>query len=284
MSLAALALRICAVKALDGATSAGARVYDSDVDPRDLAADEAAPAILVYTDTGKIDVDGFDLASAARVVDLTIDTMVARRVTVAAGTDDERATYACADTDAGHEVYLGTLAWEVERALLAATPWAELFRSLVYRASHDSLSEFDRGATAEKGRRFALRRTVYRIETIGEPIAGAALTPMWDEILSAFEADAELADLGAYLRALITSPAAPDWLQAKQALGLSLGGIRAIGLAPVFETATEPAPAATEGEVEATDRDTILAVPAEGAATLRAGEAGMPVELDEVAP
>ncbi|MFL9828923.1 hypothetical protein, partial [Rhodoplanes sp. SY1] len=79
------------------------------------------------------------------------------------------------------------------------------------------------------------------------------------------------------------SPAAPSWLQAKQALGLSLGGIRAIGLAAA-ETATDPAPAVTEGEVEATDRGTVLAVPVEGAATFRVGEVGTPVTLDEAAP
>lgn len=277
MSLAVLALRICAVKALTGATSVGARVYDSDVDPRDLSADEASPVIVVYADTGKMNIDGLDLLGCTHTVELVIDSFVARQVSVAAGEGEDRVTYQCPPTDAGHELYLGALGFEITRALLGSSGWADLWRRFAFRASASELSEWDRGAHAEKGVRFAVRRTLYRIETMADPVPGAALPPLWADFVAACEADDELAELGAYLRALITLPAAPDWRQAQQALGLGLAGVRGIGLAPEFETATEPAPALAEGAVEDTDRDEAVTVTDDTATIGPVGGTAVPI-------
>ena len=61
---------------------------------------------------------------------------------------------------------------------------------------------------------------------------------------------------------------------------LALSGIRAIGIAPIFETDAEAAPAATEGTWEDGNRDDAIAIDSEQA-TITKGE-GQPLTLVEI--
>ena len=62
-------------------------------------------------------------------------------------------------SDEGNEIYLRSLAYEVEKVLLSEqSTWPELFRGLWFRASDRDLCEWDRGAVADKGRRQDITR------------------------------------------------------------------------------------------------------------------------------
>lgn len=260
MTLSVAALRIATVKALDGATSAGARVFDSVEDPRQLLGEEAYPAIVVYADSGRRDVRARDLFGAAHTVDLTIDLFVARAAVATAGDGQETITLEFAAVDAAYDNYLRCLSYEVEKVLLAGDgTWPELWREFFIRGSEREQSEWMRGAAADKSSRFAFLRNVYRAEVIDDPTPGQALPSLWDRFFAALEADAEFTNaavnLGAYMRKLVTRPAVPTWRAAQSELGVIAGVPASLGFGDAVDPpgSTEPA-AAVEIDIE--DKDT----------------------------
>jgi hypothetical protein len=177
------------LRSLKGRTSAGEAVFDSAVEPFDALRDNGAPVVVIYCDAGKRDVQGRDLFGARQVIDLAFDMFVAQAVTVDAGETEIRIPA----SDEGNEIYLRSLAYEVEKVLLSEqSTWPELFRGLWFRASDRDLCEWDRGAIADKGRRQALLRAIYKVETIADPIPGTEPEGVWAELLAAMEADEEL--------------------------------------------------------------------------------------------
>ena len=125
-------------------------------------------------------------------------------------------------SDEGNEIYLRSLAYEVEKVLLSdQSTWPELFRRPWFRASDRDLCEWNRGAIADKGRRQALLRAVCRVETIADPTPGAEPEGVWAELLAAMEAEEEPSDLARYWRQLIAGTNAPEWRQAQATLGLT---------------------------------------------------------------
>jgi len=229
VSLAVAAIKIAAVRSLKGRTSVGNAVFDSAVEPFDGLRNEGAPVIVVYCDNGKREVEGRELFGARQVIELSLDMFVARAVTVDAGEMEIQIPA----SDEGNELYLRSLAYELEKVLLAdPSPWPELFRRLWFRASAQDFCEWDRGAIADKGRRQALLRAIYRVEPVAEPMPGAEPEGVWADLLAAMEADFELADIARYWRQLIAGTIIPDWRQAQVALGLTAAGIGGIGLTP----------------------------------------------------
>ena len=136
-----------------------------------------------------------------------------------------------------------------EVLLSEQSTWPELFRGLWFRASDQDLCEWDRGAVADKGRRQALLRAIYKVETIADPIPGTEPEGVWAELLAAMEADEELSDLARYWRQPIAGTIVPEWRQAQAVLGLTQAGIRGIGVAPQDETETAEAAVAAEIDV-----------------------------------
>ena len=213
MSLAVAAIKIAALRSLKGRTSAGEAVFDSAVEPFDALCDQGAPVVVIYCDSGKRDVQGRDLFGARQVIDLAFDMFVAQAVAVDAGETELRIPA----SDEGNEIYLRSLAYEVEKVLLSEqSTWPELFRGLWFRASDRDLCEWDRGAVADKGRRQALLRAIYKVETIADPTPGAE--PVWADLLAAMEGDEELSVLARYWRQLIAGTIVPQWRQAQQCL------------------------------------------------------------------
>jgi hypothetical protein len=259
VSIAVAAIKIAALRSLKGRTSAGQAVFDSAVEPFDALREQGAPVVVIYCDSGKRDVQGRDLFGARQVIDLAFDMFVAQAVTVDAGETEIRIPA----SDEGNEIYLRSLAYEVEKVLLSEqSTWPELFRGLWFRASDRDLCEWDRGAIADKGRRQALLRAIYKVETIADPTPGAEPEGVWAELLAAMEADEELSDLARYWRQLIGGTSAPEWRQAQAALGLTRAGVRGIGVAP--EDETETAEAAPAAEIAASSEDgseTLVIVP-----------------------
>ena len=257
MSLAVAALRIATVKALDGATSVGARVYDSVIDPIDMLGAQAQPSIIVYTDAGQIELRDCSIIEAPQVVDLTIEMFIGKTITAENG-DTQLVIPA---NDASYENYLRCLNFEVTRALTrrdGSSSWPGLWAELVARGSQTQFSQWDRGANSEHGRRFAFLRMVYRLEVVNDPVPGAPLTDLWTRLLAAMTADTELTDISAYWQSLISTPSVPDWRQAQIELGLTDAGIKGSGIAPVFDTTTDAAPANTEISGKFPDEPAVL--------------------------
>lgn len=246
MSLTALAVRICAVQMLRGATLAGARVSDSALTPLNLAkSDEAAPTITVATDEGALDVRGRDILNATRTLELIIELACASAVTVPLEDGEgEVDIVEIPHTDAGLEAVLDIMGRQLDRAMLAGNEWSDLFRSFV-----DSFERVTvrRGAGSEKGTRFAAHQIIYSCKVVAEP-AFAKVEPdsVWDRFLTAMRAQSpDLARLADLIQAEIETPDLVDWRRVATDLGLRDRGALKIGIGPAFETPPlneEPAP------------------------------------------
>jgi hypothetical protein len=281
MSLAVAALRIATVKALDVATSAGDRVYDSVVDPVDLLGEKAEPTIIVYADAGTIDIKDRALFEGTQIVDLTIEMFIGRAIAIETGENEGQIELQIPATDASYDNYLRCLVYEVNRALLRRddqSPWPDIWASLIARGAQDNHSQWDRGANADHGRRFAFLRLVYRFEVMADPLPGQPVNDLWSRILNAMDADDELKQISAFWRTLITSPAIPDWRQAQEQLGLTNEAIGALGPAPLAGDETDAAPAAIEIDV-VTGAGATIAAGADGATI--AEDSGAPVPIAE---
>ncbi|MDQ2080480.1 hypothetical protein RA307_09835 [Xanthobacteraceae bacterium Astr-EGSB] len=170
MSLARAALRIATLEALRPTaaivsdthpaggpwpTLAGARVYDSRIDPvDDLAASERRPVIVIYTDE-----DNSDPAQKAggppykRIVDLVVELSVIALGLVGEG-EEEAYVVGTAYTDAELEIELDLLEAQARFALHYG-PTGAIWRKLTGRKVIDIHSLPHR--TSEEGDRLALR-------------------------------------------------------------------------------------------------------------------------------
>ena len=278
MSLAAAALRLITVKALDNATSAAA-VCDSVVDPRDLLGAEARPCIAVFADAGVRRFKGKSLSEAEHYVDLTIEMFVAKATKIAGLDGDEEFEIEYPATDAGLENRLCRLQWEIESILFGSpAAWPDLWRRAINSISAEG-SMWERGADSKAGARFNFRRIAYRIDVISDPARGEEIDPagFWHAFLTVAEADQELDELAKDWRALITTPTLPAWRLAAAEFGLPEAAIRMLGVVPY----SDGAPTDRSNIVEDQDRDIIVTVDAEGA-TAQHGENGTPMPIEEM--
>lgn len=245
MSLVAFALRLITVKALRGATYAGARVYDSAMDPIDVAiTEDRSPVVIVYTDEDEHHIDGKDIMGATRRLELVIETAVASRVEI-----DGEPAVVIPHTDAGMEAVLGFMGRQVMRALLAGpAPWSELWRQAVTKIERMTVR---RGASAEKGIRFAARQMVVTCDTLAEPYFGAHVEAggFWARLLAAMEADTEMQELARVLRSEIEAPNLTAQVAAAAALGITLDVAGGLGLGGVIPWGNGTNPADTAGPV-----------------------------------
>jgi hypothetical protein len=69
--------------------------------------------VVIYCDSGTRDVQGRDLSGVRQVIDLAFDMFVAQAVTVDAGEMEIRIPA----SDEGNEIYLRSIAYEVEKVL-----------------------------------------------------------------------------------------------------------------------------------------------------------------------
>jgi hypothetical protein len=256
--ISSLAVRIATVRALRGATVAGARAIDSMISPEDQTKQGAfEPLIVVYTEQDEGAIAGRDLLGAERSLELVLQCAVASVTTaVRQGGEGEPATVEVAipHTDAGLESALDLLQRQAIRALLANdAPWADLWRLLVPRIKNFKLR---RGASARKGTRFAVRELTLVCDVLADPGFGVAPDPQgpWGKFLELLRADPDSADLAGVIELELQSPNGwADWRQMQAALGLRYDEIRGIGLAPFLdhqETPTGPAAGLGEGIVD----------------------------------
>ena len=237
MSLARLAMRIAAARALKGATLAGERVFDSAIDPIDQTiAETRQPILVVMTDDHEADITGRDLTYGDARCDLVIEAAIAARVDVPAMDGDGNATtIAIPHTDEGMELVLDMIEHQVIAALTRErTEWSRVWMQLVPRISK-RLSR--RGASTENGVRFAARQIVITCDLTEPPMAGAEIQSgtAWDDVLTVMSADEALVAVANMLRAEIEGEPASDWQRAANVLGIMLGEAAALGIGEVLD-------------------------------------------------
>jgi hypothetical protein len=237
MSLARLAMRIAAARALRGATLAEGRVHDSAIAPIDQTiAEERQPILIVTTDDHEMEVTGRDLFHGNVSCDLVIEAAIAARVEVAG----EESVITIPHTDEGMELALDLMEHQVMAALIRErTPWSRVWMKLVPRISR-RLSR--RGASVEKGVRFAARQIVLTCDLIEAPTDGAAVAEgtAWHDLLGAMEADTDLMPIAHMLRSEIEGMPFDDWRRAANMLGIHLETVNAIGFGPVLDLSEDP--------------------------------------------
>ena len=237
MSLARLAMRIATARALRGATLAEGRVHDSAIAPIDQTiAEERQPILIVTTDDHELEVTGRDLFQGNVSCDLVIEAAIAARVEVAG----EESIITIPHTDEGMELALDLMEHQVMAALIRGrTPWSRVWMKLVPRISR-RLSR--RGASVEKGVRFAARQIVLSCDLIEAPTDGAAIAAgtAWADLLSVMEEDTDLAPISRMLRSEIEGSPLADWRRAANMLGIHLETANALGLGSVLDLSEDP--------------------------------------------
>ena len=237
MSLTRLVMRLAAARALRDRTLAGARVFDSAVDPIDQTiADNRQPLLVLTTDEHEADITGRDLAGDAQRCDLVIELAIAARVEVPARDGQGgQITIAIPHTDAGMELTLDMMEQQVVTALTRDdSAWVRAWMKLVPRVTR-RLSR--RGASSENGVRFAARQLVLTCDLVDTPAVGTDIPPStaWGEVLTLMEADQTLAPIAAMLREQIEGANVPDWARTAQMLGIPLEVMDQLGVLPTID-------------------------------------------------
>jgi len=233
MAFTALALRLATVLALRGRTIAGDRVMDSAITPVDQrVADERKPALAVYTDDLSSTPEGRDLLSGDRSLQLVIEIVVANQVE-----HEGEVTIIVPETDEGLELTINLAERQVLRALQAeAATWPDIWRGLVLKIIK---VESQRGAGEKGGVRFAGRQLLLTVQPLAEPGFGAPASGVWRDFLDALGLEPDFATLVPLLEAEFEGEPLTDWRQVQAMLGLTLDGVRGLGVAPVFDAAPD---------------------------------------------
>lgn len=225
MSLQRLAHRLATVAALRGRTLAGAAVRDSAIPPIDaMAGDERRPFVSVYTDDGGRALRGLVPDTSGGTLAIVIEI----GVTAQMENDDE---WVIPTTDAGMEITLDLIERQIMIALAdEANAWAAMWRRL---HSGDPEIKSVRGASAEKGVRFAGRQITLEVKPYAEPPYGPAATKLWSDFLALLADDPEFGSLEPTIRALIEADAAPlDWQATMRKLYLTQAEADALLVSP----------------------------------------------------
>ena len=244
MSLTRLVMRLAAARALRDRTFAGARVFDSAVDPIDQTiAENRQPLLVLTTDEHEADITGRDLAGDHQRCDLVIELAIAARVELPASDGDGgQISIAIPHTDEGMELTLDIMEHQVTRALTRDdNAWSRAWMKLVPRVTQ-RLSR--RGASSENGVRFAARQLVLTCDLVDTPVAGNTIVPnsAWGEVLTLMQADPILGNIANLLRTELDGTALADWRRAAEALGIPLEVANHIGIGPIADLEADPQP------------------------------------------
>lgn len=240
MSLVGLALRMCAVRALEesGIFPTG-RVFDSMFHTVDeVAGADPKPFAIVSTETITSSPSGRDLNTGDRIVELWIELALTHPAVD--GSDIQ-----IPETDAGLEAALAILERQVFTCLFGfgGGAWGDAFRGLAASVS-EVISR--RGVSAKEGARFAARQFVLMMQPIAEPpfaMAVEAGTP-FANFLAQAEEDEGTRPIAQLIRQAVEDKPAdwPEVYTVTAALaGYTEADARAIGLALDEPDANPPA-------------------------------------------
>lgn len=223
MSLLRPIVRAIAVAALRSQTWAEDRVFDSDMTPLGealLGTAQPTPYIVVYTD------DDETLSPTSRVYEgqqrsllVVLETGVASAVH---GEGENEILLEFAATDEGMEWAVDVTESQAIAALVGdpKSPWGELFKKMVFEVRKITSH---RGGQAEKGVRFAARKTVFDCRTMWDLVPGYkpdAKHPVW-QFISMVRSNPSIGimDTSSLVEGLLTSTNAPTWREAQARLG-----------------------------------------------------------------
>lgn len=250
MSLARMAARICATRALQGQTIAEDRVFDSAIDPIDeTVGGTRKPVIVVTTDDDDATIEGRSVSLGEIMCDLVIEIAIAGKATVQTPGGSPTYTMTTPATDAGTEVALDMLERQVVAALtFGRTTWGKLWMDFVPNI-HKINSR--RGAASTEGVRFAARQIVMQISLVGDPVGNGPVVPgsVWEGFLAACSTDTALRDIGAMLQSEIAGETLTDWQIAARQLGIPIEETEGLGIAPEAGSSNATAPALSEVDI-----------------------------------
>lgn len=190
MSLVALGLRLATVHALTGRTFAGERVFDSAIDvfdERDQSGND--PFIVAYTDDDELIPRGKELLSGEHKVTLTIHAVAAAAVKKEHG----EKTIVIPQTDEGLEIILDLMQFDILREIQSfGGEWGELWRNLVVKCQKISIR---RGASAQKGVRFAAREIALDVDVIADPYPGMEKLGPWADLDTLLRGNADMQNI-----------------------------------------------------------------------------------------
>jgi hypothetical protein len=236
MSIVRMITRLAAVAALRGKTWADDRVFDSDNTPlsQALVQNEAAkPYIVVFTDAdNRIEVEATDVYGTRREMTLVLEIGVASKVEGTTGDAQIKTPL----TDEGMEIALDMVEDQALCALFGdpQSDWAELLKSIVIKVERIS---GQRGASAERGQRWAARQLSFVCDTVSDLPPGVAVPH--DHPIERFiqvakdNPEAGMEHAGEICQALVNREEAPQWERIQAMLGVRRQGLQAIGLAPL---------------------------------------------------
>jgi hypothetical protein len=234
-------IRACAVGALRDRTWAENRVYDSDNTPlveallgqTDPVTRQPVqkPYITVYTDTDDLPegVNSEIYNGATRLLNVVMEIGVASAIRNA----KDQIVLQFAHTDQGMEWAVDIIESQALAALVGdpKSPWGELFKKFIRKVNRIPSR---RGGQAEKGVRFAARRTVLVCNTIFDlaPNVVPPLNhPVWQFIEMARHSNpvVGLVDLATIVSNLLAETnQAPSWRVAQSYLGLTKEAVLAL--------------------------------------------------------
>lgn len=223
MSLLRPIIRACAVAALRDKTWAEDRVFDSDQTPlaEAVLGTAAKPYIVVYTDVddnSPIIGPNQIYSGENRALSLVLEMGVASAIRGEKG----EIIIQFAATDAGMEWAVDILESQALAALIGdpRSKWGELFKRLIWRVTKIPSK---RGGQAEKGVRFAARRTTLVCSTLHEIPPG--MVPKEEHPVRQFikmareNPDVAVVDAASIVEYVLDTTEAPNWRIAQSYLG-----------------------------------------------------------------
>lgn len=223
MSLLRPVVRAIVVAALRSQTWAEDRVFDSDMTPLGeaiLGTAKPTPYIVVYTDDDEV------MSPNSRVYEgqnrsllVVLETGVA---TAIKGEGENEIILEFSATDEGMEWAVDVTESQAIAALIGdpKSPWGELFKKMVFEVRKVTSN---RGGQAEKGIRFAARKTVFDCRTMWDLVPGYKPDPkhpIWTFIQMVRDnPDVGIMDTSNLVEGLLTSTNAPNWREAQARLG-----------------------------------------------------------------
>lgn len=251
MSLAAFALRVCAVQAITGATLAGAAVVDSPIDMADRAETASTPSIFVFSDLERItDIETRAIYAGSTKVDLAFMIVLPAvfKATIGGVTLDFD------DGQAGAAVAIDILYRQIIRALLdESTIWGRLFcgfaQGIDEAEAHAYVLPVGKAGAQRKLPARAIRLV---IDPLNNPPMGEAPSGLWAELVTAMEGDADLAPLAPLIAAAIQGDALPDWRVDALELGDTVRDAIELGYGPLGGGAGDDVVTMGEATIDAT--------------------------------
>ena len=234
MSIVAFAVRTATIRAIKGATLAGTNVFDSPVDPSDMAATASAPSIFVFSDMELLgDVEVRDVLSGSRTIDLSL--LIVLPATFEATLGGQTVTFQ--DRKAGAAVAIDIIYRQIERALLdEASPWSALWNVLVTKIVEIEAHAYVLPVnTDKKTTRLPARAVRIQIEPVNNPRFGHEPEHVWADLIALLAADTDAGHraLAPMIAAAIEGEALPEWRVDALEVGDTVEDAQLIGDAPL---------------------------------------------------